>query len=880
MNRNINTIVVKKIQATLIVFILVIGSFSFGSSSTFAWTNPSVSPPGGSLSQPLDVSSSSQTKVGSLTVSGQVGIGTASPDPSALLDISGTSKGFLIPRMSTAQRNAIASPAEGLLIFNTDTNQVNGYASGAWGAIGSGGSLWTQSGSNIYNANSGNVGIGDVNPQAALSVNGIISGPSSQNLRIQASGSTTGNGGASSIYFLDSSGMVRGRFDTGVLTGRTQTGFGSGADGAVTFASNTNLNTWNHTGRSCAQGGDAVSYNVTAFTATTATLSATPSAGCLNVGDEVLLINLQGTYSKYSNVGNYEILPIASISSNVVTFSYAKQNYYGDNATDDSNIGTTRSNQRVILQRVPNYTNVTVNSGVYLLSNPWNGASGGVIAFRASGTLTDAGYIYTAGYGYAGGVGWSQASNGGGNGGESFCGLGGAGTTGTGSAGAAGGGGGQGGGGGTGYCGGGGGGAGAGSTSAGGAGGGATAYTGGGGGAGYGAPAAGGSGSSVGAWGGTNVSGNGGAVNGSGAGGGGGGSYGNAALTKLFFGSGGGGGSGAGGGNGGAGGGIVMIFANTISVTGGIYVYAAGGGGSSGNTGAGAGGSGGSVLIYGNSIALGSNLVNSTGGAGGTSSPWWGTTASGAVGRVAVYYSGSAPSVTTNPAAYVAAYTPITNSNSYYGTLYTGSTNVSSQDLAEYYESADPTLIPGNIVSIGQDGKLHKSDLGNLNALLGVISTNPGVTLGTNDTGGNQHQEKVALAGKVPTLVTTTNGPIEPGDLITLDPSNPGQGTKLQGSGWYIGKALESLAQGQGMIEVFVGGGYNNSIENSVQSLFSQAGMMFRDGFVQFQNLTSKTITVDRPRTKFLEFIDQLNGNPYCVSIKNGQWNQTQGKCQ
>jgi hypothetical protein len=43
------------------------------------------------------------------------------PDPSAILDVSGTTGGILIPRMTTDQRDQIPSPAIGLLIYNTDT---------------------------------------------------------------------------------------------------------------------------------------------------------------------------------------------------------------------------------------------------------------------------------------------------------------------------------------------------------------------------------------------------------------------------------------------------------------------------------------------------------------------------------------------------------------------------------------------------------------------------------------------------------------------------------------------------------------------------------------------------------------------------------------
>ena len=48
-----------------------------------------------------------------------VGIGTVSPSPSARLEIADSTRGILIPRMNSAQRNAIASPAKGLLVFVT-----------------------------------------------------------------------------------------------------------------------------------------------------------------------------------------------------------------------------------------------------------------------------------------------------------------------------------------------------------------------------------------------------------------------------------------------------------------------------------------------------------------------------------------------------------------------------------------------------------------------------------------------------------------------------------------------------------------------------------------------------------------------------------------
>ncbi len=68
-----------------------------------------------------------------------VGIGTTSPDPSALLDLTSTSRGLLVPRMTESQKNAIVSPATGLLIYETNTATTGTYA-------GTGPNFWYYSG--------------------------------------------------------------------------------------------------------------------------------------------------------------------------------------------------------------------------------------------------------------------------------------------------------------------------------------------------------------------------------------------------------------------------------------------------------------------------------------------------------------------------------------------------------------------------------------------------------------------------------------------------------------------------------------------------------------------------------------------------------------
>jgi hypothetical protein len=66
---------------------------------------------------------------------GSVGIGTSSPSASAILDAQSTTKGVRMPNMTTTQKNAISSPAAGLMVFDTTLAKLCVYSGSAWQTV-------------------------------------------------------------------------------------------------------------------------------------------------------------------------------------------------------------------------------------------------------------------------------------------------------------------------------------------------------------------------------------------------------------------------------------------------------------------------------------------------------------------------------------------------------------------------------------------------------------------------------------------------------------------------------------------------------------------------------------------------------------------------
>ena len=75
---------------------------------------------------------------GTQRVQGKLSVNTPT-EASAVMEVTSTTQGFLPPRMTTTQKNAIASPAAGLVVYDTTLQSLSNYNGTAWISIGGGG---------------------------------------------------------------------------------------------------------------------------------------------------------------------------------------------------------------------------------------------------------------------------------------------------------------------------------------------------------------------------------------------------------------------------------------------------------------------------------------------------------------------------------------------------------------------------------------------------------------------------------------------------------------------------------------------------------------------------------------------------------------------
>lgn len=96
---------------------------------------------------------------------GRVGIGTTNPHATALLDITSSNKGLLIPRLTPVQRNAIPDPADGLTVYDTHNKSFWFYNGSQWVELIDGTDFQKQA-THVSFGQTGNVGIGLTRPPA------------------------------------------------------------------------------------------------------------------------------------------------------------------------------------------------------------------------------------------------------------------------------------------------------------------------------------------------------------------------------------------------------------------------------------------------------------------------------------------------------------------------------------------------------------------------------------------------------------------------------------------------------------------------------------------------------------------------------------------
>lgn len=130
-------------------------------------------------------------------VQSQVGVGTTTPDASSILEVQSTTQGMLTPRMTSAQRTAISSPATGLIVYQTDGIAGFYYYTGsAWVVLINGSdALPAVNGSAVTNLNASNLSSGTV-PTARLG-----SGTADNSTYLRGDGTwSTPNSGSSKKY--------------------------------------------------------------------------------------------------------------------------------------------------------------------------------------------------------------------------------------------------------------------------------------------------------------------------------------------------------------------------------------------------------------------------------------------------------------------------------------------------------------------------------------------------------------------------------------------------------------------------------------------------------------------------------------------------------
>jgi hypothetical protein len=158
--------------------------------------------------------------------------------------------------------------------------------------------------------------------------------------------------------------------------------FGDGSDGALTVSTpNTIVNTYTYLSGNEGSGNTSIVVN---------------SAAGLSAGDELFIIQMQnGTGSGIA--GQYEYVTIKNISGTTLNLETPLTNSFYSGTFNAPSSSVTQ------VIRVPQYTNVTINSGASITAPAWNGFTGGIVIFRAKQFINTSGYVNVSQKGFRGG---------------------------------------------------------------------------------------------------------------------------------------------------------------------------------------------------------------------------------------------------------------------------------------------------------------------------------------------------------------------------------------------------------------------------------------------------------------------------------------------
>ena len=311
----------------------------------------------------------------------QMGVNStgAAPATSSILDVSSTTKGFLMPRMTTAQRNAIPFPATGLMIFNTTTAEievqrglgwvaasrmavpfvVSGNINGGTSAeaiirttnLGTGPAIWGQTtgagvGAGVFEGGTANGVYG-----ISTSANGVFAqSTSGSGIYAGNNSSTNATGLFVNSNSLGTSGRFEGTNGSGVFSVMTGTGFGivsqtnSGTAGDFNSTSGTAVNAFTTSGIAVSAGNSSASapvgqfVNLSGGTALSAiAITALDIAGGIKVSGAA---STRAAFKITTNTGgggnttaNVLTIPNTTLANNIndiliVTHNYSPNNTY------------------------------------------------------------------------------------------------------------------------------------------------------------------------------------------------------------------------------------------------------------------------------------------------------------------------------------------------------------------------------------------------------------------------------------------------------------------------------------------------------------------------------------------------------------------------